>query len=75
MSGWVPTSKNVIGCATVLLMMIAFVSVLYLTIPEGNKDLVLVLAGAIGSRYGTVVDHFFGSSHMDAGPKAAPKDS
>ena len=65
-----PSNRSLMGFSVVALMAIAFVSVLYVTMPPANKDLVLVLAGAIASRFGTVVDYFFGSKAHDglAGP-------
>lgn len=66
----IPTIPAIIVCALLLLWGLIVAAVLFVPVPEGNRDMLNILIGAVGGTVTTIVGYHFGSSSGSAAKDA-----
>ena len=63
---WQQIYQYVLGVVVVFIAAFAFYLLAKWAIPEGNRDVIMVLVGVFASQFNSVVQYFFGSSKGSA---------
>ena len=59
---WKQIYQYGMGVVVVAIAAMSFCLLALLAIPEGNRDVIMVLVGVFASQFNSVVQYFFGSS-------------